>query len=458
MPTKPHIKTLVNSSQDILNAIRNNASINYQNYVPVATNDPECVREIGATIMSYVGLQNEFLSALVNRIGRVVLASQTYQNPWAMFKRGFLEFGETIEEIFANIAKPFTFDPEVAEGEVFKREIPDVRSAYHVLNYQKFYKATVSQEQLRQAFLSYQGVTDLIAAIVDSMYTAANYDEFITMKYMLAKRILKGQMYPVTIPTVTAGNMKSIISTVNGVSNQMTFLSKNYNLAGVYKASAKQEQYILVDAQFAAAMDVEVLAAAFNMDKAEFMGHVVMVDGFGKLDTDRLNELFYGDATYDEISADELAALNAIPAVLVDGDWFMIFDNMMQFTENYNGQGLYWNYFYHVWKTFSVSPFANNALFVPGTPAVTSVTVSPSAADINAGNSLNLSAIVATENFASQAVNWTSSNPGVTVDANGLVTVSIDATGKSATITATAVADSSKSATCTVTIIPVSLS
>lgn len=458
MPTKPHIKTLVNSSQDILNAIRNNASINYQNYVPVATNDPECVREIGATIMSYVGLQNEFLSALVNRIGRVVLTSQTYQNPWAMFKRGFLEFGETIEEIFANIAKPFTFDPEVAEGEVFKREIPDVRSAYHVLNYQKFYKATVSQEQLRQAFLSYQGVTDLIAAIVDSMYTAANYDEFITMKYMLAKRILKGQMYPVTIPTVTAGNMKSIISTVNGVSNQMTFLSKNYNLAGVYKASAKQEQYILVDAQFAAAMDVEVLAAAFNMDKAEFMGHVVMVDGFGKLDTDRLNELFYGDATYDEISADELAALNAIPAVLVDGDWFMIFDNMMQFTENYNGQGLYWNYFYHVWKTFSVSPFANNALFVPGTPAVTSVTVSPSAADINAGNSLNLSALVATENFASQAVNWTSSNPGVTVDANGLVTVSIEASGKSATITATAVADSSKSATCTVTIIPVSFS
>ena len=453
MPTKPHVRTLINSSQDILNAIRNNASINYQNYVPVATTDPESIREIGSVIMSYAGLQNEFLSALVNRIGRVILTSRSYQNPWSMFKKGFLEFGETIEEIFANIAKPYTYDPEVAESEVFKREIPDIRTAYHVLNYQKFYKATVQQEQLRQAFLSYQGITDLIAAIVDSMYTAANYDEFITMKYMLAKRILNGQMYPVTIPTVSADNMKSIISTINGVSNKMTFLSSEYNLAGVYKASQKIEQYILIDAQFAATMDVEVLAAAFNMGKAEFMGHVVMVDGFGQLDTKRLNELYADDPTYDEISTDELTALNAIPAVLVDADWFMIFDNMMQFTENYNGQGLYWNYFYHVWKTFSVSPFANNALFVPGTPTVNSVTVSPTTATIAKGHSMQISAIVDTENFASQAVNWTSANENVTVDAAGIVTVLDTATtGKTAVITATSVYDSTKSATCTVTI------
>lgn len=453
MPTKPHIKTLVNNTQDILNAIRNNASINYQNYVPVATSDPESIREIGSVIMSYAGLQNEFLSALVNRIGRVILTSRSYQNPWAMFKKGFLEFGETIEEIFANLAKPFTFDPDTAEKEVFKREIPDVRTAYHVLNYQKFYKATVSQEQLRQAFLSYQGVTDLIAAIVDSMYTAANYDEFITMKYMLAKRILNGQMYPVTIPTVDASNMKSIISVINGVSNQMTFLSSEYNLAKVYKASKKEEQYILVDAQFAATMDVEVLAAAFNMGKAEFMGHVVMIDGFGKLDTARLNELFYGDETYEEISSANLTALNAIPAVLVDEDWFMIFDNLMQFTEQYNGQGLYWNYFYHVWKTFSVSPFANNALFIPGTPAVTGVTVNPTTATIAKGHSMQITATVATTNFAPKSVNWTSANNTVTVDAAGIVTVLDTATtGGKVKIRATSTFDSTKYAECEVTI------
>ena len=114
----------------------------------------------------------------------------------------FLEYGETIEEIFVNIAKPFQFDPGVAESEVFKREIPDVRATFHIMNYQKFYKSTVNNDQLRQAFLSVDGITDLIAKIVDAMYTGANYDEFLTMKYLLARHILDGRMNVVTIPTV----------------------------------------------------------------------------------------------------------------------------------------------------------------------------------------------------------------------------------------------------------------
>lgn len=87
MATKPKIKTLTNSSVDILNAIRNNASTNYKDYVPQATADSDSIREIGAVIMDYPALQNEFLSALVNRIGRVILTSKSYDNPWAMFKR-----------------------------------------------------------------------------------------------------------------------------------------------------------------------------------------------------------------------------------------------------------------------------------------------------------------------------------------------------------------------------------
>ena len=189
MATKPKIVTLTNSSVDILNVIRNNATVNYKNYVPVATADAESIREIGAIIMDSPQLQNEFLSALVNRIGRVLVTSKMYDNPWSMFKKGTLEFGETIEEIFVNIAKPFQFDPNVAETNLFKREIPDVRSAFHIMNYQKYYKTTIQNDQLRQAFLSWQGITDLIAKIVDSMYTGANYDEFQTMKYMLAKHI-----------------------------------------------------------------------------------------------------------------------------------------------------------------------------------------------------------------------------------------------------------------------------
>lgn len=453
MPVKPKIRTLTTSAADILNVIRNNASVDYRNYVPKAdANDVESVRTIGAIIMDYPALQNEFLNALVNRIGRVMLTSKMYSNPIAFFKKGVLEYGESIEEIFVNIAKVQEFNPEIAEQEVFKRVVPDVRAAFHIMNYQKFYKATVTQEQLKQAFLSWDGVTDLIARIVDSMYTGANYDEFLVMKYLLARHILDGRVYPVTVPTVNAENAKAIVTTVKGVSNKLTFMNSEYNPAAVRTFTEKTDQYMIVNSVFDATMDVNVLASAFNMDKAEFLGHRVLIDGFGDLDIARLGEIFAGDPTYNEPTQAELTALNAIPAVIVDKDWFMVFDMLTQFTEQYNGQGLYWNYFYHVWKTFSVSPFANSVLFVPGTPSVTSVAVSPSTASVPKGGSVSLSCVVETEYFAPQTVVWTSNAEDVKVSASGVVTVDADATSTTATITATSAFDDTKKATCAVTV------
>lgn len=455
MATKPKIKTLTNSSVDILNAIRNNASTNYRDYVPQATADSDSIREIGAVIMDYPALQNEFLSALVNRIGREVLTSKLYDNPWAVFKKGMLEFGETIEEVFVNIAKPFQFDPQVAETNVFKREIPDVRSAFHVMNYQKFYKATISNDQLRQAFLSIDGVTDLIAKIVDGMYSAANYDEFQTMKYMLAKHILNGLMNPVTIPAINTANMNSIVSTIKGVSNKFTFLNSKNNLAGVMNHTPKQEQYLLVNSQFDATMNVEVLASAFNMDKAEFDGHHVLVDSFGDLDIERLNILFADDPTYTRLSDEELNALDAIPCVMVDSDWFMIFDNYQNFTEQYNGEGLYWNYWYHVWKTFSVSPFSNNAVFVAGVPTVKNVTVTPSKATVSAGGQLQLNVTVSTDNYAPQSVIWSiaETDDMASISSTGMLKVNNDATAGSITVKATSTFDSTKFGEATITVV-----
>ena len=452
MAVKPKIVTLTNSSVDVLNAIRNSATINYRNYVPVATDDPEVIRSIGQTIMDNPMLQNEFLTSLVNRIGKVIISSKLYSNPWAVFKKGMLEFGETIEDIFVELAHVEDYDPSVAEAEVFKREIPDVRSTFYVLNYQKFYKATIEERDLRKAFLSIDGVTNLIAKIVEAIYTSANYDEFQTMKYLLARRLLQGLILPVDVSS--AGTMHDLAAEFKGVSNNLEFMSTKYNLAGVHTHSLKPSQHLIINSSIDASMDVMVLATAFNMNMAEFMGHRHLVDGFGELDLDRLDELFKNDPNYVKPSTAELTALNSIPAILVDEDFFVVVDNLLEFTEQYNGQGIYWNYFYHTWKTFAVSPFANAIVFVPATPSVTSVTVTPSTATASAGDVVRLSVAVVTANYAPQSVVWSSSDETVaTVDANGVVTISADAQASdTATITATSTFDSTKTDTCVITV------
>ena len=136
----------------------------------------------------------------------------------------------------------------------------------------------------------------------------------------------------------------------------------------------------------------------------------------------------------------------------------MIFDNMFNFTEQYNGEGLYWNYWYHTWKTFSVSPFVNATVFVPGAPSITSVTVSPEEATVMPGQSILMSATVVTANFASKAVIWTATVDGeevdgVTISRLGVLTIGPDVDGGTEiTVTATSVLDSTKTDTATVTV------
>ena len=127
MPRKPKIATFTNSSVDVLNAI--------------------CVEDLGFAFggLKAYGLQLT-VQNLINRIGRVYVTSKMYQNPLALFKRGYMEFGESIEEIFVGLAKPFQYDPAVAEETLFKREKPNVQSAFPVMNFQKYYKITIEEQ------------------------------------------------------------------------------------------------------------------------------------------------------------------------------------------------------------------------------------------------------------------------------------------------------------------------
>lgn len=276
------------------------------------------------------------------------------------------------------------------------------------------------------------------------------------MKYMVGKMLLNGRLYPVTVPQVTTANMRSIVSKIKGTSNRFEFMSSAYNVAGVANHALKENQYLLVSSAFDAEADVEVLAMAFNMNKAEFMGHKVLLDSFGTLDWERLDDLFDGDDNYARFTDAEITALDTIPAVLVTDNWFMVYDNLNEFRDQQNGQGLYWNYFYHVWKTFSVSPFANAAVFVPSTPTVTSVAVTPATVTISAGGSANFTATVVASGFAPKDVTWsvdsTASAAGVTINGSGYLTVPSGATLTKITVTATSTYNTAKKATATVTV------
>lgn len=351
------------STIDILNVIRQNASYDYQQSVPVVEKATQ-IPSVGEIICGTPALANQFLNALVNRIALVRAQSVTFNNPYSRLKKGYLEFGETVEDIFVNIAKVVDYDPDKGEGREFKRSLPDVRSQFHIMNWRVMYPVTIQDEDLRRAFLSEQGVTDLIAKIVESVYTAAEYDEFLLFKYLIIKAVTKGQMYPVSVDD---SKMSNYATAFRSKSNAITFPKTTYNAASVRNNTPRDRQIIFMDSDFNAKYDVEVLAAAFNMDKATFMGSLFLIDDFTTFDNERFEFIRDYSDGIEEVTSEELTLMTDVKAVLLDENWFQCYDNMNKFTEKYVASGLYWNYFYHTWKTISSSQFANAIVFVANT-------------------------------------------------------------------------------------------
>ena len=375
--------TLNASTIDILNVIRQNASYDYQQNVPevVTAND---IPKVGEVIYGTPALANQFINALVNRIAAVRVQSATFNNPYSVLKKGYLEFGETVEDIFVSLAKAVDYSAEKGASREFKRTMPDVRSAFHTMNWRVMYPVTIQDEDLKMAFLSIDGVTDLIAKIVDQIYTGAEYDEFLLFKYLLIKAISHGKMKPQSIGDGTKLSDSAVI--FRGISNILPFMSNDYNESGVKTNTPKDRQVIFMDAMFNAQFDVNVLASAFNMDKADFMGRLFLIDNWNTFDNERFEIIRENSDGLEIVTPEELSLLSNVKAVILDENWFQIYDNNNKFTEKYVASGLYWNYFYHTWKTISYSPFANAVVFaidsaVPAMPA--NITVEITGKDVS---------------------------------------------------------------------------
>lgn len=90
MAHRVKLTTLDASSLKIINTIRENASYEYQQNVPVIT-DAKMIPKVGEIIVGNGSLQNQFLNALMNRIAKVVIESATFNNPYAHLKKDILK-------------------------------------------------------------------------------------------------------------------------------------------------------------------------------------------------------------------------------------------------------------------------------------------------------------------------------------------------------------------------------
>lgn len=370
-------------SIDILNVIRNNASFAYQKDIPKIEKEQD-IPKVGEILFGNPTHSNEFINALVNRIALVRIQSATFNNPYKHLKKGYLEFGETVEDIFVGIINAVKYDPEKGTSREFKRTLPNVQSVFHMTNWRVMYPITIEKQALRRAFTSADGVTNLITSIIEQVYQSAEYDEYLLFKYLLIKAISHGKVYTQSVDTT---NMDNVAIAFRGKSNLLPIdMTGRFNETHVQNNTPINKQCIFMDADFNAKFDVEVLASAFNMNKADFIGKLHLIDDFSSFDNKRFEAIREESSGLEEVTADELALMKNVKGVLLDEEWFQVYDNLFEFDETRVGSGLYWNYWLHCWKTISYSPFANAIAFVDSGATIdkpSSITVAINGKDVS---------------------------------------------------------------------------
>ena len=241
----------------------------------------------------------------------------------------------------------------------------------------------------------------LIARIVDSLYSGANYDEFEQMKNVFSAA--RHGFFYIHTASPSKTTIEDITTQIKASSNLLPFMSENYNATGVLTFTPKNRQILLVRTDVDAVMDVSSLAVAFNMDKREFMGRKILVDNFGAGNED-------------------------VYAILCDEEFLLVRENNVKFTEQFNAQGIFWNYFLHRWETFSASPFAACVAFTTATIVpVTAIEIDQVGQTLAAGQDMLLTATITPLNATTDTVKWsvdsTDKDSGTYITAGGYLRI-----------------------------------
>lgn len=287
---------------------------------------------------------NQFMDILVNRIGFTYVRQQAYKNPLSVFKGTKLSYGSTIQEIAPKWIKAHSYDDE--NETLLKLHRPEAEVWYHSQNRRDQYPISVNVDELRTAFTDETGLNKLVASIMTTPQNSDEYDEYQIMKQLIAEYEARWGFFKHHLsaaPTDDATG-KELLTALQTYGGRLQFPSALYSGTSIPVFAKPDELVLLVTPETQASLNVNTLAALFNVDLAQVKYRTVIVDEF---------------------------PIAGAVALLTTEDFFVCSDTLYNTTSFWNPQTLTTNYYLNHWGVYSVSPFVPAILFTTDAATVT---------------------------------------------------------------------------------------
>lgn len=314
---------------------------------------------------------NQFMDILVNRIAYTYVRGQNYKNPLAVFKGNKINYGSTIQEIAPKWIKAHSYEDDAET--LLKLHRPESEVWYHSQNRRDQYPISVNVDELRTAFTDEYGLNNLVAQLMNTPNNSDEYDEFNIMKNLIAEYETRWGFYKYHLDDYPAGDAsgKAFLAALQTLGGKLQFPSSVYSGTDIPVFAQPSELVLLVTPEAQASLNVNTLAALFNVDLAKVSYRTVLIDEFPIPDA---------------------------VALLTTEDFFVCHDTLYNTTSFWNPQTLTTTYWLNHWGVYSVSPFVPAILFTTAagtvTPAikqaVTGLTVTAESGTVELGGSVSI--------------------------------------------------------------------
>lgn len=311
-------------------------------------------------------MRNKFIQSLVNRIAYTKFVMDYFENPLRELAGDELPLGAIGQEIYVNPAKGRVYNIDDFAGLLAKYE-SDVKAEYSEINFDVQYPVTIIRKELEKAFVSWGDFESFLMGISTSLYNGAYIDDYKYTKKLISNAYRNNavQMETFTFAnpsSPTRAELVNLTARLRELYLNFKTPSTKYNAwskvggygRSIVSWSKPEDIYVFISNKMASILDTQVLARAFNLDKADLDGRVFYVDNFDIIDDDG-NVIFDGSNIY---------------ALICDKRWFKIRTKDMFMDEFYNANNRSWQQYLNVIKSFNYSLFANAIMLVGVEPDV----------------------------------------------------------------------------------------
>lgn len=392
-----------------LNALREmsvNGSSIYHQYIPVIDENTS-ISTIAEPVLTVPAVANDFMSMLVNRIVYTQFETKYFRNPLQILEGDRIPLGYAGQEIYVNPAKGRKYNVNDFAGLLQKYEA-DVKVQYMTLNSDLQYPVTVTRHDLKKAFTSWESLDRFIDQLSNSLYNGAYIGEYRYTKNLVGSAYSYGGVQVETVSAITdEASAKAFVKKVRNLFLNFQTPATTFNawskVGGngnpITTWSNPEDIVVILRNDVRTEIDVDVLASAFNMDKATLMGNILTVDNFDIIDDE-------GVKRFDGSN---------ILGMIADKSWFKIKRQDMYLDEFYNANNRTWQYYLNITKMYQYSLFANAVVLATAEPtiAITSMDYKENVVEIKQGDVENLEITVTPFGATSPTITYASSNKSV---------------------------------------------